>query len=206
MTNPGRPRSAAARGAVKTAGPAAFLDRDGTLTVERGYVTDPDDLELIPGAADALARLNASDALAVLISNQSGVARGYMTEDDLAAVHDRLVTLLAREGARLDGAYYAPHLPGAVVRALGRDTAWRKPSTGMVEAAVRDLGVDLERSVVVGDQVTDLELAHRLGIPGVLVTTGKGGTTSHQGEEAADRVVADVGEAIDWFLAGLSGR
>jgi histidinol-phosphate phosphatase family protein len=186
--------------------PAAFLDRDGTLTVERGYVIDPNDLELERGAAEAVARLNAEGVLTVVVSNQSGVARGLMTEEDLAAVHGRLVQLLGRGGAALDGAYYAPNLPGAAVPALGRDFGWRKPGTGMVETAVRDLDIDLSRSAVFGDQRTDIELARRLGIPGVLVRTGKGGETEGEEGLGAAHVADDIQEAVEWFLRGLADR
>ncbi len=183
--------------------PAAFLDRDGTLTVERGYVTDPCDLELERGAAAAVARLNASGVLAVVVSNQSGVARGLMTEDDLAGVHDRLVELLAAGGATLDGAYYAPNYPDARVTALGRDTSWRKPATGMVEAAVRDLGADLDQSAMFGDQVTDLEMAARAGIRGVLVRTGRGTAVERKLTGPVAHVADDIAGGIEWFLREL---
>jgi len=182
---------------------AAFLDRDGVLTVERGYITDPSDLELEAGVAEAVAELNRAGVLAVVVSNQSGVARGLMNEDDLAVVHDRLVDLLSRGGARLDGAYYAPNLSDAERPGLGRDVSWRKPSTGMIEAAVADLGIDLARSAVFGDQTTDMELAQRLGVPGILIRTGKGRVTESSAAGVFAHVADDLGAAIRWFLKGL---
>jgi D-glycero-D-manno-heptose 1,7-bisphosphate phosphatase len=153
---------------------AVFLDRDGTITVERGHVTRPEDLELLDGAADAVRALNDAGVLAVLASNQSGVARGLMTEDDLARVHRRLEELLRERGARLDGAYYCPYYAGGSVPRYTRDDPCRKPGTGMLERAVRELAIGLASSWLVGDSLTDIETADRAGIPGILVLTGKG--------------------------------
>jgi D-glycero-D-manno-heptose 1,7-bisphosphate phosphatase len=154
--------------------PAVFLDRDGTITVERGHVTRPEDLELLDGAAAAVRALNDAGFLAVVVSNQSGVARGLMTEDDLAGIHRRLEDLLRARGARLDAAYYCPYFTGGSVPRYTRDDPCRKPGTGMVERAARELAVDLDASWVVGDSLSDVEMADRAGVPGILVLTGKG--------------------------------
>lgn len=189
--------------------PAAFLDRDGTINVERGYVTRPDDLELIDGAAGAIRALNERGVLAVVVSNQSGVARGLFTEEDLARIHERLEDLLLADGARLDGAYYCPNFAGGTVARFTRETASRKPGTGMIERAVADLGIDLDSSVIVGDHVTDIELANALDIPGVLVETGRGRATLEDadalGIEIA-HVAADLAAAIDWMLRTWLGK
>ena len=183
-----------------------FLDRDGTINVERGYVTRPEDLVLIEGAAAAIRALNDRGVLAVVVSNQSGVARGLMTEDDLARVHERLEDLLLADGARLDGAYYCPNFTGGSVKRYARDARCRKPATEMVERAVRDLGVDLASSVMVGDHATDMELARALGIPGVLVATGRGRETfesaSGLGIEIAHSA-PDLAAAVAWILSAL---
>lgn len=184
--------------------PAVFLDRDGTITVERGYITRPADLALIPGAGRAICELNESGLMAVVVSNQAGVARGLMTEKDLALVHEALESLLAASGARLDGAYYCPNFADGAVERYTRDTSCRKPETGMIDRACRDHGIDLTSSVMVGDQTTDLELAQRAGIPGVLVMTGKGVRTV---EEARDRKLPvahrapDLAAAVAWIIA-----
>jgi D-glycero-D-manno-heptose 1,7-bisphosphate phosphatase len=154
--------------------PAVFLDRDGTLTVERGYISDPDALELIGGAGEAVRMLNEAGVLAVLVSNQSGVARGYMSESDMAAVHRRLEELLLAEGARLDAAYYCPNHPEGKILRYARDWSCRKPGTGMIDLAVRDLEIDTSGSYIVGDHSTDIELANRTGIRGIMVETGHG--------------------------------
>jgi D-glycero-D-manno-heptose 1,7-bisphosphate phosphatase len=184
---------------------AAFLDRDGTITVERGHVVSPDELELVEGAAAAIRALNEAGMLAVVVSNQSGVARGLMTEDDLARIHERLEVLLAAEGARLDGAYYCPNFADGTVERYTHDTSCRKPEIGMLTRAARDLGIDLEASAVVGDQVTDVELAHRAGIPGVLVMTGKGARADERASERGIPIAyraADLGDAVRWLLTG----
>ena len=192
-----------------TGRPALFLDRDGVLTVENSYITRPEDLKLAVGAAEAVRALNAAGVFAVVVSNQSGVARGFMTEQDMADVHARLEQLLGDDGARLDAAYYCPnHLEGTVER-FSRDASCRKPQTGMIDAAVRDLGVDLSRSAMVGDQLTDVELAERAGIPCVLVETGKGATSFEEARAAGLPVaefVPGVLDAARWMVARLEQR
>lgn len=182
---------------------AVFLDRDGTITVEKGYVTLPDDLELIPGAADAIRALNDNGILVIVVSNQAGVARGLMTERDLALVHEALEGLLGAAGARLDGAYYCPNYAEGSVERYTRDDSCRKPETGMIDMACRDHGIDLASSVVIGDQASDLELARRAGIPGVLVMTGKGtravGEARGGGIPVAYRAT-DLAAAVAWLL------
>lgn len=184
--------------------PAAFLDRDGTINVERGYVTRPSDLVLIDGAAAAIRALNDRGVLAVVVSNQSGVARGLMTEEDLARVHEQLEDLLLAGGARLDGAYYCPNFAAGTVERYTRDTGCRKPARGMIDRAVRELAIDLGSSAIVGDHATDMELANAVGIPGVLVETGRGRATlegaARRGIEIA-HAAPDLAAAVEWILA-----
>jgi D-glycero-D-manno-heptose 1,7-bisphosphate phosphatase len=183
--------------------PAVFLDRDGTITVERGYITRPEDLELIEGSGSAVRALNEAGILAVLVSNQSGVARGLMTEEDLASVHRALEGLLASHQARLDAAYYCPNLRDGRVERFARDSSCRKPETGMLDLAVRDLGVDIDSSFMVGDQLTDVELAERAGMPMLVVLTGKGRETAEAAAEKGLAVAAkvkDVASAVEWIL------
>jgi D,D-heptose 1,7-bisphosphate phosphatase len=182
---------------------AVFLDRDGTITVERGHLRRPDDVELIPGAADAVRSLCQAGFLAVVVSNQSGVARGLMTEEDVALVHERLESLLAMEGARLDGAYYCPNLADGTDERYTRDVSCRKPAPGLIERAVRDLGINLASSVMVGDQVSDVELASRVGIPAVLVLTGKGQESLAAARERGLPVAhsaSDLRDAAAWII------
>ncbi len=189
--------------------PAVFLDRDGTITRERGHINRPEDLELVDGAAAAVRALNDAGVLAVVISNQSGVARGLITEEELARIHDELERMLAEEGARLDGAYYCPNFAGGTVERYTVDTSCRKPEPGMIERACRDLGIDLTTSVMVGDQLTDLELARRVGIPGVVVLTGKGETALRQANGSGAPVAheaPDLADAVSWSVSWIRGR
>jgi D-glycero-D-manno-heptose 1,7-bisphosphate phosphatase len=188
---------------------AVFLDRDGTITAERGYVTRPVDLELIPGAAEAVGALNEAGFLVVLVSNQSGVARGLMDEEDLASVHEALVRLLAAGGANLDAAYYCPNHPDGKVRRYAQDASCRKPALGMLESAVRDLRIDVPSSFMVGDQITDMEFAARAGMPAVLVLTGKGKETESAARREGIAIAAalpDLRAAVDWILERAESR
>jgi len=182
---------------------AVFLDRDGTINVERGYVTRPGDLVLIDGAADAIRALNDRGVLTVVVSNQSGVARGLMTEEDLARIHERLEDLLFAAGARLDGAYYCPNFASGTVERYTRDSSCRKPATGMIDRAVVDLAIDLGSSVMVGDHATDIELANAVGIPGVLVETGRGRAALDEAGTLGIEIAhssPDLAAAVEWIL------
>ncbi len=182
---------------------AAFLDRDGTITSERGYVTRPEEVVLIDGAADAIRELNEAGVLAVIVSNQSGVARGLMSEEDMAAVHAATELLLSAGGARLSGAYYCPNHPDGTIERYTRDASCRKPAAGMLELAVRDLDIDLAQSTMVGDQITDVEFANRAGIPAVLVMTGKGAAHLELARErglCVAAAVADLSAAVRWIF------
>jgi len=184
---------------------AVFLDRDGTLVQERGYLKDPAHVALEQGAAEAVARLNRRGFAVVLVTNQSGVARGTCTEEDVAAVHRRLESLLEAEHARLDGVYYCPHYPEGVVEEYRKACSCRKPAGGMLLRAAEDLGIQIEGSYMIGDKLTDTEAARREGLTGILVRTGYGESewkACLQEPEPAkpDRVVLDLREAVDFVF------
>ncbi len=184
---------------------AVFLDRDGTLIREKGYLKDPGEVVLEQGAAEAVGRLNRSGFAVVLVTNQSGVARGYHTEEDVAGVHRKIEALLTAGRARLDGMYYCPHHPEGEVEAYRQVCSCRKPAGGLLLRAAEDLGIELEGSYVIGDKLTDAELARRGGLTAVLVTTGYGAgewKACLQGPDTAtpDRVAADLGEAVDFVF------
>jgi D-glycero-D-manno-heptose 1,7-bisphosphate phosphatase len=162
-----------------------LLDRDGTVMVEKHYLADPEGVELIPGAAAALRRLARRGLGLAVVTNQSGVGRGYFDLARLAEIHRRLETLLDREGVRLDGIFFCPHHPDA-------DCACRKPRTGLVERAARLLDFDPGRAFVVGDLPSDVALARALSATSVLVRTGHGARTAAGGEAAPDHVVDDL--------------
>jgi len=150
---------------------AVFFDRDGTLIVDHGYIGDPADVELLPGAAGAVQQLRDAGYLAVLVSNQSGIARGLFDEDALHLVHERLQDLLIAEGTELDGSYYCPYLDGpeAVEKKYRRDSELRKPKPGMLLQAARELNIDLRESWMIGDSPQDVEAGHRAGCRTVLL-------------------------------------
>ncbi|UCF80777.1 MAG: HAD family hydrolase [Acidobacteriota bacterium] len=184
--------------------PAVFLDRDGTLTEEVGYVNHPDRLHLLPGAAEAVRRINAMEWRAIVITNQAGVARGYMSEDVVRETMKRLEALLAEEGARLDGIYFCPHHLSSQDARYALDCACRKPRRGLVDAACREHEIDLARSVAVGDKYySDVALAHGIGIPGILVLTGYGlGERENQSRDwprQPEYIARDVLDAVRWI-------
>lgn len=149
--------------------PAAFLDRDGVLIEDTGYPHRPEDLRLIPGAAEAVARLKAAGFTTVIVTNQSGVARGLFSEDRMWAFNAELVDLLATRGAVIDAVYACPFLPDAPVAAYAHpDHPDRKPNPGMLLRAARDLDLDLSRSILIGDRDSDLLAAERAGVAGYL--------------------------------------
>lgn len=182
--------------------PALFLDRDGTINTEVDFLRSPDEVQLIPGAADAIRDANTLGVPVVVITNQSGIARGYLTETDLAAVHDRLRALLAAHGARVDGIYYCPHHPSAGVPPYGIACDCRKPNPGMLLRAAKDLHLDLSRSVLIGDRCGDIEAGQRAGCSTVLVLTGYGATEQQECRERLKKatIAQDLREA--WKMVG----
>jgi D-glycero-D-manno-heptose 1,7-bisphosphate phosphatase len=159
---------------MQSARPAVFLDRDGTINVEREWLTDPADLELLPGVGEALSRLQQAGFALVVVTNQSAVARGHLDESGLERVHGRLRELLAAHGVVLDRIAYCPHHPSEGDAPYRRECDCRKPAPGMIRRAVDELGLDTRGSWLVGDAERDLDAARALGIPSILVATGKG--------------------------------
>jgi D-glycero-D-manno-heptose 1,7-bisphosphate phosphatase len=156
---------------------AIFIDRDGTLNEDIGYVSRPDELVLYPWAAEAVRLVNNSGFKAIVITNQSGIARRMYSEQTLGAIHQRMIDELASEGARLDAVYYCPHHPEVGGTHYGVECNCRKPRTGMLDAAAREHDIDLTRSFVIGDKSSDILLAENVGARGVLVLTGYGRET-----------------------------
>jgi D-glycero-D-manno-heptose 1,7-bisphosphate phosphatase len=184
--------------------PAVFLDRDGTLIEERGYLDRLDLMAPFPGTPAALARLRDEGFALVLVTNQAGVARGLFDEAFVQEAHRHLAALLARDGIALDGYYYCPHHPEGVVEAYRRVCRCRKPGPGMVEQAAHDLGLDVARSFVVGDKWLDVELAINAGARGILVRTGYGAGIADRpppGIEPAG-IVNTLTDAASLILAG----
>ncbi len=178
-------------------GVAVFLDRDGTLNRDTGYVKAPEELELLPHAAQAVARLNRTGARVVLITNQSGIGRAKFSHEDLERVHQRLRTLLSGKGATLDAIYYCSHHPQD-------GCACRKPETALIDRAVEELGLDLSRAYMVGDQKRDIDLGRKVAARSILVTTGPTSRESLNNLDTEGRrpdyVASSLGEAVEWIL------
>lgn len=161
--------------------PAIFFDRDGTLNEPVGFVNHLSLFKLFPWTGEAIRLINRAGFLAVVVTNQAGVARGMFSEELLHEVHGELEAKLGAAGARLDKIYYCPHWPYGTGHPYRRDCDCRKPKPGMLRMAERDLGVDLSRSYLVGDSYSDLETAWAAGVRATLVLTGFGrGGYEHQ--------------------------
>jgi D-glycero-D-manno-heptose 1,7-bisphosphate phosphatase len=177
---------------------AVFLDRDGTIVDDPGFLHEPEKVRLLPGAAAAIRRLNEAGYLVIIVTNQSGIARGRYTVADYDAVQRRLTDLLAAKGARIDGAYFCPHYP-----AVSGPCECRKPGVKLFRDAQAEFDIDFSRSWWVGDRLSDVQPARLLrgGEGGILVATGEGNL--HQGQARAldVMVVADLAEAVDKILA-----
>ena len=187
--------------------PVVFLDRDGTLNEEVGYIRELEKLALIQGAAAAVAKLNQAGVAAILVTNQTGAARGYYSEDHICQLNKRLQDLLQENGASLDAVYYCPHLEGGDYEPLAIKCTCRKPEPGLVRAAYdQHPQLDRRRAYVVGDKSTDVELARNCGAKGILVRTGYGQSVlngQYQWKVSPDFEAGDIVEAIDWILADL---
>ena len=186
---------------------AVFLDRDGTINEEVGYLDSADKLMIYPEAFEAIRLINESGMKAVVITNQAGIAKGLFTEDFVRDIHDRIQTRLLEQGAHIDRFYYCPHHPTDGLDPYRKICPCRKPAPGLVQQAARDLGLDLARSYIVGDRYRDIEAGHRAGTRGVLVMTGYGRDLMQQaGPDQAndlnrpDAVVQDLLEAVLWIL------
>ncbi len=175
------------------------MDRDGTIIGDPGYLADPSEVCLLPGVGQALRRLQAAGFRLVVVSNQSGVARGVITEEDLARIQMRLETLLRGEGVTLTATYYCLHHPEGTPPY--RETCnCRKPHGGLVERAAKEHGLEVSASFVVGDKLVDIELARKMGMPGVLVLTGQGRLQDTSGPTRPDFIAEDLAAAARWIL------
>jgi len=184
---------------------AVFIDRDGTINEETGYVDSLAKFRLLPGVTEALRRLNESGIPAIVITNQSGVGRGYFSMDFLDTLHNRMMMEFTEQGCRLDGIYICPHHPD-------ENCACRKPKPGMLLSAAKENEIILHASYVVGDKMRDIELAHRVGAKGILVLTGYGAEELRNNppmpqipvgtefNSVPDHVAANLSEAVEWVL------
>ena len=185
---------------------AIFLDRDGTMNVSKGFISNADDLELIPGTIEAIKAINKSGALAIVITNQPVIARGECSFEELHNIHNKLKTLLGEKGAFVDDIFYCPHHPDkgfeGEVPELKFDCECRKPKTGMIDEAVKKYNIDLSKSYMVGDSTMDLELARNAGVKSVLVDTGFAGNDGKY-DRICDIEAKDLLDAIEKIIKDM---
>ncbi len=181
-------------------GIAVFVDRDGTLNDDRGYVTSPEQLVVFPGVPKALAHVNRLGIKVILITNQSAIGRGFMTSEDLQRIHQKLEDLLRDHDGHIDAIYYCPHHPN-------EGCACRKPNIAMIHQAEKELSLDLSRCYFVGDKSSDLEAAHRAGVQGVLVMSSNYSAAAVKASDLGKFSIAHTAEsfveAVNWIESDL---
>jgi D-glycero-D-manno-heptose 1,7-bisphosphate phosphatase len=184
--------------------PAVFIDRDGTISEEVGYINHPSRFRLFPYTAAAIKLLNDQGWLAVVITNQAGVARGYFTESMIETVHNSLRRELGEKGARVDGIYYCAHHPSVGEPPYRQECDCRKPKPGLVIRASKELGIALKQSWMIGDRYGDIELAHNAGVRSALVLSGYGRgeweNQRSQWKQQPDLVAENLLEAVELIL------
>ncbi len=180
---------------------AVFVDRDGTLNQDSGYVLSPDQFHLLPGVPEAIVRLNALGLLVIMITNQSAIGRGLMTERDLSHIHDKLTAILSAQGGTIDEVYWCPHHPDEAC-------ICRKPSTGLIEQAQKEFSLHLPECFFVGDKQSDLEAAKNAHIPAILVMSSPHAQEAMQardeGRVPVAHVAEDFTEAVLWIEGQLT--
>ena len=154
--------------------PAVFIDRDGTINEQMGYINHINRFILLPGTVEGIRLLNSQLYLTIIVSNQSGVARGYFPIELVDQIHAHMRSLFEKEGAHFDGIFFCPHYPKGIVPEYSIVCDCRKPGTGLIQKACKNFDIDLENSYLIGDRCMDMELAHRSNLKGILVTTGYG--------------------------------
>ena len=185
---------------------AAFLDRDGTIIDDVGYLRDLSQIDLLPWSADSIRQLNEAGYLVVVVTNQSGVARGYFDEAHVRATHAAIDAALAARGARIDAYYFCPHHPEAASPRYGGVCDCRKPASGLLLRAARDLAIDLSRSYMVGDWWRDVQAGRAAGTRTVLIRSGR--SAAHQPAQPdmprPDAILNNLMEAAAWILRSSS--
>jgi len=183
---------------------AVFLDRDGTINEEVGYLSRLEELKIYDNAAEAIRLLKEKGFLAVVITNQSGVARGFFSEDFIIKVHNKMNEYLTERGASLDALYYCPHHPRYGNDQYRKECSCRKPQPGLLLKAAEDLNVDLERSYMIGDMPRDMDIARKVGAKGVMVRTGYGRNVVATSKP--HYIAEDLLDAAKWIIQDLEAQ
>lgn len=181
--------------------PGVLLDRDGTLIRDVGYLRRIEEMEILPRVPEAIRMLSGHGFKVAIVTNQSGIGRGFLNEEELEKIHRELKSRLAARGASVDGIYYCPHHPTEALGSYRVACACRKPGVGLAERAAAELDLDLHRSYVVGNQPTDMELAARIGARGILLEA-----ENPAGAKPGSVVVKDIWEAANWIVHDLPRR
>jgi D,D-heptose 1,7-bisphosphate phosphatase len=192
---------------------AVFLDRDGTINEEVGYLDRIEKLKIFPNAYQAIRSINESGMKAVVVSNQAGVARGFFTEEFVVSINDLMQSDLNMQGAKIDKFYYCPHHPKEGKGIYLRNCDCRKPEPGMLLQAAAELNIDLARSYLIGDRFLDVETAKKAGAKGILVKTGYGesllqddGPDTATPDNKPDFIATDILDAVEWILKDKQGN
>ncbi len=199
---------------ARSLGRAVFLDRDGVLIADVDHLVAPEQIRILPRVPEALARFRAAGWRLIIATNQSVVARGWITEERLGKIHQVLRDQLRAQGAEVDAVYYCPHHPEGCVPAYRRECACRKPNPGMLLQAAREWHLDLARSVIIGDALSDVEAGRRAGCRTVLIRTAAGRASAEhaeaddgaEGPVSPDYVAADVWDGAEWILTHLDPK
>ncbi len=182
---------------------AVFMDRDGTLNEDVNYLSRMDQLRIYPQTFEAIRLINAAGLKAIVVTNQSGIARGYFTEDFVRTVHDRINELLEADGARIDGFYVCPHHPVYGNGIYKQHCNCRKPEPGLLLQAAAEMNIDLARSYMIGDMLKDVEAGKRAGAKGILVRTGYGANIVRT--DMPVYIAEDILDAVRWVLKDGQG-
>jgi D-glycero-D-manno-heptose 1,7-bisphosphate phosphatase len=187
--------------------PAVLLDRDGTIIEDVGYLDRLERVSLFPWSADTIRALNRAGFVVAVVTNQSGIAKGLFDEAFVEETHRQVSRLLAPAGARVDAYYYCPHHPTGVVERYRLVCDCRKPASGLIRQAVKDLGLDPQRSFVVGDRWLDVAAGRAEGLRAILVRTGAGSSEERRPEPGltADAIVDNLAAAASWILQREGG-
>lgn len=180
---------------------AVFIDRDGTLIDERHFIGNPDDVRFIAGSEQALRTLHNLGYALVVVSNQSGVARGLLSISDVEAVNQRIMEILSSQGIEIDGIYYCPHYAGGSVAEYSIECDCRKPSPGMLLKAATELGLEIESSFVIGDKVSDVELGFNSGSTAILVLSGYGKKSVEKLKRKPAYIAENLLDAAMWIAS-----
>lgn len=183
---------------------AVFVDRDGTINVDVDFLSSPDQLQLIPRSAEAIKELNDLGVPVIVITNQSGIARGLYSEDDLHRVHSAMDEMLRHHGATISAYYYCPHHPNEGIAPYVKDCKCRKPKPGMLNDAKMEFGLDLRRSFIVGDKCIDMQTGKSVGAVAIQVSTGYGTEEKDLSANIRDYYAVDLFDAVQFIKSKLN--